>query len=289
MFVAGYESIQALSQMFANRVVSSERTISYRGLGAAPRMREWLDEIQGAVFNTKVPFPVTVRDWEASVEIPVSELQADRLGEYGMKMQQMGAFAKQHPDELIAALIVAAETTLCYDGQNMCDTDHAEGDSGTQSNLLTTGGDDDDIADIVIDLGTAIAAFQRFKDDRGRALRIGSAPDAVYDVLCRPEVLPVFTQLATAEQITGTTSQWKGRIRPTGIPELTAADEWYILWTGGPVKPLIVQYQNEPSALKILGPDSEHATKTGRAFFTTQGNYTVAPGDWRCIIKIKKS
>jgi len=289
LFVAGYESIPTLTQQFCNRVTSSSRTIDYRALGAPPRMREWLDEIEGAVLNTKTAFPVTVRDWEATIEIPLSELQADKLGQYALAIQQMGAFAKQHPDELVAALIVAAETTLCYDGQNLCDTDHSEGISGAQSNLLTTGGDDDDIADVVIDLGTVIAAFQRFKDDKGQYLRIGSRPNTVLDVVCRPEVLPVFNQLATATEISGTTNGWKGRIRPMALPELTTADEWFALYTEGPAKPLVVQYQNEPSALKTLGRDSEHAVKRGRALFTTQGNYTVAPADWRYIIKVQKA
>jgi len=289
MFLAGYETAPSLTTQFANRVVSTQRTISYRALGAPPRMREWLDEIQAAVFNTPAAFPVTVRDWEATIEIPLSEFTADQLGQYALRIQQMGAFAKQHPDELLAAMIAAAETTLCYDGQYFCDTDHSEGDSGTQSNLLTTGHDSDVIADVIADLGAAIAAFNRFKDDRGQNLRIGSTLSPVFDCLCRPEDYPVFFQLATADTISGTTSGWKGRIRPMALPELTTADEWFILWANGPVKPFIAQFQNEPSALKSLGPDSEHCKKTGRVWASTQGNYTVAPGDWRYIIKIQKA
>ena len=289
MFLAGYETAPSLTSQFANRVVSTQRMISYRALGAAPRMREWLDEIQAAVFNTAAPFAVTVRDWEATIEIPRSEFQADQLGQYALRIQQMGAFARQHPDELLATMIAAAETTLCYDGQNLCDTDHSEGLSGTQSKLLTTGGDSDDIADVIIDLGTAIAAFNRFKDDKAQYLRIGSGLSPVFDCLCRPEDYPVFFQLATADQISGTTNGWRGRIRPMALPELTAADEWFILWANGAVKPFIAQFQNEPSALKILGPDSEHCQKTGRIWASTQGNYTVAPGDWRYIIKVQKA
>ena len=289
LFVAGYESIQALSSRFCNRVVSSARTVDYRALGAPPRMREWLDELQGRNINTLGEFAVTVRDWEATVEIPVTELQADKLGQYAMRMQQMGAYARQHPDELVAALLVAAETTLCYDGQYMCDTDHDEGDSGAQSNLLTTGDDDDDIADIQLSLADGVAAFNSFKDDRGQYLRIGSAPDAVFDVVCRPAVLHLFRTLATADVISSTSNPWKGRIRPMSLPELTASGEWFMAYTDGPVKPLIVQYQNEPSALKTLGPDSEHAKKSGNAWFSTQGNYTVAPGDWRYIIRLQKA
>jgi len=288
-FVAGYESTPALTSQFANRVVSSQRMIDYRALGAAPRMQEWFDEIEPKVFNTLTPFPVTVRDWEASVTIPLSELQADKLGQYAMRVQQMGAFAKQHPDELLAALIVAAETTLCYDGQDLCDTDHSEGSSGTQSNFLTTGYDDDDLTDINLSLGAAIAAFNGFKDDRGQYLRIGSRPDAVFDVLVRPAVLHLFRTLATADVISGTSNGWKGRIRPMALPELTVASDFYVAYVEDPVKPFIVQFQNEPSALKTLGPDSEYATLHGRAFFSTQGNYTVAPGDWRYIIKLQKA
>jgi len=292
-FVAGYEGAPALTTLFCNRVVSSAESISYRDLGAPPRMREWLDERQPAVFNADRKFEVAVRNWESSVAVPVTSLQADRLGQYSLKIQQMGAFAKQHPDELVAALIAAAETTYCYDGQYLCDIDHEEGSSGAQSNLLTTGGDSDDIADIAVDLGAAVAAFNRFKDDRGQYLRIGSAPNAVFDVVCRPEDLPFFDQLATSQQVADTvgshSNPWKGRIRPIAIPELTTADEWFILWTNGPVKPFIVQYQNEPSALKTLGPDSEYATLNGRCFFGTKGDYTVAPGDWRYIIKLQKA
>lgn len=288
-FVAGYESTPALTSDFANRVVSSQRTIDYRALGAPPRMREWLDEIQGAVLNTLAEFPVTVRDWEATLEIPVSELQADKLGQYAMRIQQMGAFAKQHPDELLAALIAAAEDTVCYDTKYLVATDHEEGQSGAQSNFLTTGYDDDDIADIDLSLGLAIAAFNGFKDDRGRNMRIGSRPDAVFDVIVRPAVLHLFRTVATANQISGTGNAWRGRIRPMALPELTVASDFYVLYTEGPVKPFIVQYQNEPSALKTLGPDSEHAQKSGRAWFSTQGNYTVAPGDWRRIIKLQKA
>jgi phage major head subunit gpT-like protein len=289
MFLAGYEEIPSLTSMFCNRVSRSTRTVDYRALGAPPRMREFFDERQHAVMNTKTPFPVTVRDWEASVAIPASEFQADLLGDYALAMQQMGGFAKQHPDELVAALIVAAETTLCYDGQNLCDTDHGEADSGTQSNFLTTGGDDDEIADVEADLNAGIAAMQRFKDDRGNNMRIGTMPNAVWDIVCRPEAYPTFNKLATATEISGTSNGWKGRLRITSLPDLTAADEWYLIYAGGIRKPLIVQFQNEPDALTILGADSEYCKINMKLLFMTQGNYTVAPADWRYILKVQKA
>jgi len=285
MFLAAYEDAPALITRFANRVTDSARTISYNALGAPPRMREWLAERQPGVLNTQEPFPVTVRDWEASLEIPITELRADKLGQYAMKIRQMGAFAKQHPDILLAELIRDAGSTLCYDGQYMVDNDHSEGKSGTQDNLLSSSGTDT-LAHIEADLNTGIAAMQRFKDDKGEEMNIGAADDTVWDVVCRPEDRGIFNKLATANQIDGTTNQWKGRIRVTSLGKLSAADEWYLCYLQGPVKPFIVQFQEEPSALQVIdSPESEYVILTGKAFYGTKGHYTVVPGDWRYVIK----
>jgi len=45
--------------------------------------------------------------------------------------------ANAHWAKLLSAAIVAGESTACYDGQLFFDTDHSEGDSGTQSNDLS--------------------------------------------------------------------------------------------------------------------------------------------------------
>ena len=38
---------------------------------------------------------------------------------------------------LINAALLAGESTVCFDGQYFFDTDHSEGDSGSQSNDIT--------------------------------------------------------------------------------------------------------------------------------------------------------
>ncbi|MBE9566079.1 MAG: Mu-like prophage major head subunit gpT family protein [Proteobacteria bacterium] len=291
MFLAGWEGAEWLISQFANEVSDSARTISYNALGAPPRMREWLDEIQGAVLNNLGPYAQEVRDWEATLEIPLSDFKADKLGQYGMKLRQMGAYAKRHPDTLLLTLMAAAGSTKCYDGQYLCDTDHSEFDSGTQSNDLTTGYDDDEIADMLLALDANVAAMQKFTDDRGEPLDIGWESGAVYDILCRPEARATFNSLASANEISGTSNGWKGRLRVHSSARFTTADQFWFCYLGGPVKPFIVQYQTggEPSALKELGPGSAHCKQTGRIWVSTQGHYTVLPGDWRYIIENNKS
>ena len=55
-------------------------------------------------------------------------------------IQEMAAKAAMHPEVLLTTLIQDADTTtsgLAYDGQQMVDTDHSEGASGTQINDLS--------------------------------------------------------------------------------------------------------------------------------------------------------
>ena len=291
MFLTGWESTEPLVSKFSNEVTDSARDIAYDALGAPPRMREWLDEIEGAVLNTLGPYAVSVRDWEATLEIPRSNFIADKLGQYQVRMQQMGGYARRHPDTLLLTLVAASASNLCYDGQNLCDTDHSEGDSGTQSNLLTTGYDDDEIADMILALDLNVAAMQGYKDDRGEVLDIGWEDGTIYDILCRPAARSTFNSLANLEMISGSTNGWKGRLRVHSSARFTVADEFWFCHLGAPSKPFIAQYQTdgEPSALKELGPDSEHCKKTGRIWVSTQGHYAVVPGNWRYIIKNVKA
>jgi phage major head subunit gpT-like protein len=184
---------------------------------------------------------------------------------------------------LTAAQIAAAAANLCYDGQYLCSGSHSEGASGTQDNDLAA--TSMSIADIQTDLGTGIAAFNRFKDDRGEYCRIGSGPDAIFDVGCAPEDLPNFLTVANATKIGDTDNVWKGRIRPWSLPEISAST-WFLMYLGAPVKPFIALYQNKPSDLQVIAsPESEYVILNGKAFFGVKGDYTVVPGDWRYILK----
>ena len=283
-YLAGYEEAPSITSMVCNVIFDDAEAVKLTGLGAAPRMREWVDERMARVFNDRNDFTATVKRYEASVQIPTNKLQADKLGIYSLRIRQMGQFAKQHPDVLTARVLAAASTSTCYDGQNLCADAHSEGSSGSQDNDLAKTGTGS-TADISTDLGTAFAAFNRFKDDRGEYMRIASGPDAMLDVACAPENLPNWLTVATATKIGDTDNIWKGRIRPWSLPEI-AAGTFYVMYLGAPVKPLIAVYQNEPTELQeISAPDRDYVIQNGAAFFGCQGDYTIVPGDWRYIIK----
>ena len=288
LYLMTWEQTASLVDTVATTVIDNARTITYQGLGAAPRMREWLAERQPAALNAASPFPVTVRDWEASIEVRMSDFIADNLGQYAFRIQQMAQYAKRHPDALLLDTIVAANSTLCYDGQDLCDDDHSEGESGTQDNKLACAGDDT-TAHILTDLAAAQAAMLSWKDDRGQYQDIGGDPGAVFDIFCRPAAMDLFKQINVATSFTSLTPAWAGRLRIHSSARFTSANKWWFVYAGGAGRPFIVQYQTngQPSDLQAIdSPTSEHVIKNGSAFYGTKGHYIVVPGDWRYIIQI---
>lgn len=114
---------------------SDQESEEYAWLGQAPAMREWVGgrHAKGLRDNG-----VTVKNkkWEATLEILVDWIRRDKTGQIALRINEMARRANTHWAKLLSTLIEAAESSVCYDGQFFYDTDHSEGDSGTQSNDL---------------------------------------------------------------------------------------------------------------------------------------------------------
>jgi phage major head subunit gpT-like protein len=96
----------------------------YAWLKAMPKLREWLGDRQLKNVSTD-SYSIVNKDYEATVEVEANKIADDQYGIYTPIFQQLGASAAMHPDELVFALLAAAFTTDCYDGQYMIDTDHS--------------------------------------------------------------------------------------------------------------------------------------------------------------------
>lgn len=288
LYLMTWEGTESITDRIARPASDDAKSVIYQGLGGAPRMREQGAEREPSNLLATPPFLVETRSYEASIEVPITDLIADRLGQYPLKIAQMAANAKRHPDELILKLIRDAASSLCYDGQNLCDTGHSEGASGTQVNQIACSGDDT-TAHIITDLASATAGMLGFLDDRGEPLDIGGGPETVYDVFCRPVARDLFNQVNVATQFGAITPSWTGRLRIHTSGRLTTANRWWLAYAGGLGRPIIVQYQTggQPSDLQAIdSPTAEHAIKHGTAFFGVKGQYTVVPGDWRYIVQV---
>lgn len=126
----------SLWPMVATRVPSTSDQETYGWLGDVPGMKEFLGD---RIFQElrSMNYSVRNKSWEQSVGLDMEVVDDDRHGLYVPTAQRMSQKAARNPDKLLVNLMIAGESSLCYDGQYFFDTDHSEGDSGTQSNLLT--------------------------------------------------------------------------------------------------------------------------------------------------------
>lgn len=140
---AGMGWVDPVSMLFT----SDQASETYAWLGQSPAMREWIGGREAKGFREN-GITIANKKYEATLEIPLDWMRRDKTGQIQVRIDEMAQRANAHWAKLLTALIEAGEAATlgtCYDGQYFFDTDHSEGDSGTQSN------------DISVDITTATA------------------------------------------------------------------------------------------------------------------------------------
>lgn len=156
----------------SNRFESDQDSETYKWLGMSPAMREWVGGRQAKGFREN-GITITNKEFEATLEVLVKEMRRDKTGQVMLRVREMAERTNSHWAKLLSTLIIAGEAAVCYDGQYFFDTDHTEGDSGSQSNDLTS-----DVttttAPTTGEMETAILksieAMLGFKDDQGEPM-----------------------------------------------------------------------------------------------------------------------
>lgn len=158
------------------RVDSDKDSEKYVWLGTAPVMRELVGGKQPKTIREN-NFTVANKDFEATLAIKTEWLRRDKTGLIRTKVAQLQERAQDHDAKLLSALIDTADATPCYDGQFFFDTDHSEGDSGTQSNKINvdiTTTTAPTAADMETAILTLVQSLYGLKDDQAEPIN-GSA------------------------------------------------------------------------------------------------------------------
>lgn len=139
LYTDAYTAAPIFYDKIAMVVPSSARNEAYGWLGQFPQLREWLDGEREVKDLTAHGFTIENRKFESTIGLRREDLADDRVGVFKPMVQDMGHRARQHPDELVFAMLANGFATQCYDGQNFFDTDHpaknANGDAVTVSNM----------------------------------------------------------------------------------------------------------------------------------------------------------
>lgn len=157
----------------SNKFGSNQESEEYAWLGQSPAMREFGGGRQAKGLR-EAGFTIRNKVYESTLEIPVDWIRRDKTGQIEVIIQDQAERANTHWLKLLATLIEAGPSTVCYDGQFYFDTDHAEGDSGTQSNSITLSDPVTPTAPTPGEMETAvlkgIEKILSFKDDQGEPM-----------------------------------------------------------------------------------------------------------------------
>lgn len=253
----------------SNGFSSDQASETYNFLGQSPAMREWIAGRQAKGFSGQ-GVTIVNKHYEATIEITKRDVRRDKTPQLQARISEFADRAQTHWASLLSALLLAAPSTVCYDGQFYFDTDHSEGESGTQNNDITV--DISTLPAAVHGVVTApsveemqqsmlggIAQILSFKDDRGEPMNENARAFVV--------VVPVGLYLvAVAAVSTLVTAALQQNLNPNLIAGLTVnvqmnarltwTDSFSIFRTDSPIKGLIRQTEQDVE-LKAKAEGSE--------------------------------
>ena len=252
----------------------------YGFLGSMPGMREWLGD---RVFNSLrgATYTLPNKEWESSVRVEKNDIDDARLVKYESILEELAVEAAHHPDELLLSLIAAGESTAAFDGQYFFDTDHAWGDSGTQSNDVTYAaatGTTPTEAEFRGAYHAARAKMLTFKNDQGKNFIRPTVRPFTDLLLVVPPALEEVAHLALDKVMvsSGETNIVLDKPRIVTLGGLSSDIKFYLFNLSQRLKPFIFQARR-PLARQMKGMDDREFKDVK---FMTDARYNMGYGAW---------
>lgn len=285
--------LNAISMLFT----SDQDGEDYKWLGQTPQMREWIGGRHAKGFREN-GLRIENKHFESTLEVLVKDMRRDKTGQIMTRVQELADRTNSHWLSLISTLVLNAESAVCYDGQYFFDTDHSEGDSGTQSNDITV-----DISALPTEVHgsvtapsvgemqqaifTGITQIAGFLDDQGEPMN----ETAQNFLVMVPTSLAITANNAVSmNRAAGEAAQ---SLLPTNLsvsvaqnPRLSSwTDKFAVLRTDGRVKPFIRQ-QETGVMLKAKAEGSEYEFDNDAHQYGVDAWRNVGYGYWQhaCLV-----
>lgn len=274
----------------AMRINSDQASEEYAWLGNTPALREFIGNRTPKELK-ELSFTITNKDYEGSITVKSKDMRRDKLGMISIRANQLADRAMDHPAKLLSGLIIAGEASACYDGQFFFDTDHLEGDSGTQSNDIgasaatATAPTTAEMSDAIM---SAIQAIMGFKDDRGEPMNQSAREFAVMvPVSMMKSALMAVTALLGTSGGSNTIPALRDNFNVTVIPNprLTWTTKIAVFRVDDEAKPFILQEEGAPDVI-ALGEGSEYEQLNKEQLFGIDWTGNVGFGYWQhaCLV-----
>lgn len=282
-FMKGYNSMSSLYPILTTEVPSGKAEEIYAWLGDNPQLKEWRDE-KAPKALAEYGFTIKNKDYEATIAVDRNALKDDQYGQIKVRAMNLGVSSKRGYDRMLMNLIEAGHTTVCYDGQNFFDTDHSEGDSGTQVNYSASG-----MALSATSIKSIFQTMGQYKSDTGEYVGIRPTHIVVptgLEFTAKELFDPTFVGVTTDPS----KAALKGLLQVIVSPWLANAgtvanSAYYVLDLSQPVKPFIFQNRE---AMKFVALDSDTDIESFMRkthYYSAEARFAFGYGDWRTAYK----
>jgi phage major head subunit gpT-like protein len=290
----GASWVPQVSMMFQ----SDQESESYPWLGQAPAMREWIGGRQAKGFREN-GIVIANKKYESTMEVPVDWLRRDKTGQIMVRIAEQTDRANAHWAKLLNQLIIDGEAKKCYDDQFFFDTDHSEGDSGTQNNSISVNIAGTTTAPTTGEMETAIlAGIQQiiaFKDDQGEPMNENAQRFLV--MVPVPFMSAAAASLGSSIIIDASTSRSNTILTLSSMagfqialainPRLTWTEKLVIFRADGQLAPFIRQ-EEEDITVDAIAEGSEEEFKNDRHLYGIKAIRNVGYGYWQksCLVTL---
>ena len=282
----------------SNYFPSDQASEMYTFLGQSPMMREFLGGLQAKGLRSDY-LEIINKHYEGSLQIETKDLRRDKTGQILARVNEFADKTLAHWASLLSTLILNGETGLCYDGQYFFDTDHSEGDSGTQSNDIsvdisalpakvhgsTTAPSKEEMQQAIM---SGIKQIMSFKDDQGEPMNETAMNFAV--LVPSSLYLTALAAVDKANNMALETDENPARFT-IDVQMNPRLDSWTtkfaIFRTDSATKALIRQEETEPN-LETLWVGSEYETLNKKVLATVDSWRNAGYGFWQraCLVTL---
>ena len=274
----------------AMRFSSNQESETYRWLGMVPQVREWIGgrKVQPLRANG---ITIVNKVWESTIRIDADEQRRDKTGQIMVRINELARRVATHPNSLLTTLIQNGDATAGYDGQFFFDTDHSEGDSGTQSNDITfdvatpTAPTDIEMYEAIV---KGIAQVIGFKDDTGEPMNESAR---AFMVMVPTSFLSSTLIALSSNNIDSTGNPLAGgspfQVDWVANPRLTWTDKLAVFRTDGESRPFIFQ-EELPVQVQILAEGSELEVNENQHQYGVKAIHEAGYGFWQdaCLVTL---
>lgn len=270
IFMEELQGAKPLWERVALRTPSTSKSEDYYFLDALPGMRKLVGEVVIKNLSGQ-KYTIANEEWEDTIQVDQFDIETDNHRFYEPRFRALAVAAAQHVDELVCQLLGAGFDTECYTGKNFFDSNHEPKKGGVK--FSNVGVKKLSAANFRIGRDSLIGRLNA----EGRSMGLGRK---LVLIVAHGNASLAREIVVADRNANGAYNVDVGTAELVVWPQLAAVnpDAWFILETGLPLRPLIVQMQKEPDVAAVTNPDDSYVVLNHKFIYQAYGRYNAGYG-----------